>query len=426
MASLIEDLARRLDIPPGQAEQHLAELFDRLREHARHTGEFPLPELGVFTHRDGAWTFEPTETLARSVNRSFADLQPIAVSTSAETDAPSSSATPASDPSTPPESVDSGSGSIFDQPQEAGAEPRGQSSRGLFAPERSSADDDKASTQEKDSRRLPEDDSSLEEAAGYPASAPPFPAGERDYAALPAGYLVYRFAAPSALDDATLEPLASPAPARAGEPPAGADPESDAGRTESARSQREAHRRQRSDRNGRSWTRWGAALLALLLLGIGAWYLVGGQDGGAPEASVARQEGDAPTETAAPPPAGSTPDGEAGGAASDDTTGAESAPSSPGRRAFAEADRLDRAQGGWTVVVTSKTSRAEAKQVARRFAQRFRDADHPIDILETTVDGTPRFRVVVGQFSSSDQALQLIEQDTSRLPADAWGLEMGS
>ncbi|PSQ93247.1 MAG: hypothetical protein BRD52_02080 [Bacteroidetes bacterium SW_4_67_19] len=32
----------------------------------------------------------------------------------------------------------------------------------------------------------------------------------------------------------------------------------------------------------------------------------------------------------------------------------------------------------------------------------------------------------MGQFSSSDQVIQTIEQDTSRLPPDAWGLEIDS
>lgn len=478
MPALLEDLARRLDTSPEQAEELLQELFDRLRAHAQRTGEFPLPGLGTFAHREGTWTFEPTEELARSVNHSFADLRPIGVSVSTLSDDSASDA-PASDDveteeSTSPASASPASaspgGSIFDRQPDRAPESEERSTRGLFTPERppddaaptpeeasppaSSTDPDRAPSSqpprgespdtESDERDVPpaseEDDWSLPEDSVSETQPARYSFQAQDYAALPAGYLVHRYSSPSpgALRDASPAPLAAapdegfaptreeapdtPEARRADDRPGEARTAPDADWQE-----RKGTRRRQSSGNG-SWTRWGAVLLALLLAGGAAWYFVGQQDAGS-DAPVARQQpeqqSDPSTEDPASAPTGAAPDGEAT-SADEDTTGEGAAPPSPGERAFADADRLDRTRGGWTVVVASETAREEAERVARRFAKRFQEQDYPIDILETTVEGTQRFRVVVGQFSSSDQVIQTIEQDTSRLPPDAWGLEIDS
>jgi hypothetical protein len=492
MPALLEDLARRLDTSPEQAEELLQELFDRLRAHAQRTGEFPLPGLGTFAHWEGTWTFEPTEELARSVNHSFADLRPIGVSVSTLPDAPASDDSASDDveteESTSPASASPG-GSIFDRQPDRDPESEERSTRGLFTPERppddaaptpeeasppaSSTDPDRAPSSqpprgespdtENDERDVApaseEDDWSLPEESVSETQPARYSFQAQDYAALPAGYLVHRYSSPSpdALRDASPAPLAAapdegfaptreeapdtPEARRADDRPGEARTAPDADSQE-----RKGTRRRQSSGNG-SWTRWGAVLLTLLLAGGGAWYFVGQQDAGS-DATVALQQPEQQSDpsTEDPAPASAAPDGEAT-SAGDAMTSEGTAPPAPsaastgaapdgeatsagddttGEGAFADADRLDRAQGGWTVVVASETAREEAERVARRFAKRFQEQDYPIDILETTVEGTQRFRVVVGQFSSSDQVIQTIEQDTSRLPPDAWGLEIDS
>ena len=504
MASLIDDLARRLGTSPGEARQHLQKLLAELASSAKRNGHASLPGLGTFVRKDGAWTFEPEEALARSVNRSFADLEPVGVSTSAtpaEKPAPEETPSAAEDDAAEQERAapaqrNKGT-SIFDR-REDDEEDEGEPARGLFSPEPAASEEHAPPARGEDrpaplpERQPPERRAAREErapeteqpgaAADDASPSPPeeddpwaFPAGppadtseppEEDapaaplpswsYAALPAGYLVHRRTPlqSSQLRDARLEPLPAPpsprnapaadAPAaeKQAEPKREDDPSEDRRATDRASKappqaggqQAGAPKRGRRQkpRSG-SGLRWLVTLLILLAVGLGAWYVLGQQ--GVVTGPVAALQGGAPAEeTAAPSPPESAPGEEAPaneGASEEAADAGETGPpatdqSTPGERAFAEAARLDRAQGGWTAVVASVTSRAEAEQVAQRFAQEFEGQNYPIDILQTTVDGTRRFRVVVGQFASPDQVIQAIESGADRFPDDSWGLEIES
>jgi septal ring-binding cell division protein DamX len=166
----------------------------------------------------------------------------------------------------------------------------------------------------------------------------------------------------------------------------------------------------------------------LLVVGLGGWFVLG-QQGVAPGPVAAFQQGggsgNAPSEASTGAPGSRSGAAAAADSAAADTAGSTTAdPTTEEARAYAQAGRLDRAEGGWTVVVASETSRDTARRAAQQFARQFQDQDYPIDILEATVDGTPRYRVVVGQFSSREAAAQPLQRDGGPFPQGAWTLQV--
>ena len=85
---------------------------------------------------------------------------------------------------------------------------------------------------------------------------------------------------------------------------------------------------------------------------------------------------------------------------------------------------INTAQGGWTIVVTSKEQRVEAEQIADNFAQIFSGSQLPIDILSTNDFARTRYRVGIGQFSSRTEANNFLNRSGSDLPGDAWLLRI--
>lgn len=81
---------------------------------------------------------------------------------------------------------------------------------------------------------------------------------------------------------------------------------------------------------------------------------------------------------------------------------------------------IDRAQGGYTLVVGSRGSRAAAEADAERVRQAVNDTAIPVDVLQGTVGGTTRYRIGVGQVETTDAALALKQRLGNRITADAW------
>lgn len=488
MAPLIEDLARRLDTSPEQARRLLQQLLAELRSQAEREGHTTLRGLGTFSRDDDTWAFEPTETLARSINRSFDDLEPVGVSMrstpaasasedeslpesapfpeddpaadEAETaaaqeatertehDLPPSEATPPTAEHVPEEDAPQPGGSIFDRQEDETGEER--PSRGLFTPEPPEGEDvsEAAPTPESEDRAAEEappsqEPDQKEEIAGtaertereedawaLPGSfRSEAPRPSWNYAALPAGYLVHRHTPLEASDlhrgrlvdpaQASFTPPEPPSQVETPPSPRAEDRPAEEAPTEKSRPAATAPARGEQPKSSGSGLAWVGGLLVLVLLGGGLWYVLNQQEETPDPSASAPQAQEAPA--AAPgPTAGETP---AAGDRSTDTTQA-APPPSPAEQAFADTPRIDRAQGGWTVVVASETTREAAERTAQRFAQRFQAQDYPIDILQATVEGTQRYRVVVGQFDTPDQVIRRIEQDNSRFPQDAWGLEI--
>lgn len=173
-------------------------------------------------------------------------------------------------------------------------------------------------------------------------------------------------------------------------------------------------------------------VLVLVLLGGGAWYILG-QRGMVPSPgqTFAQLSG----QTAAPESGDSAT---AGSAASDESSSSEGtsgdrSPSSSegdpeasgGTTADASPQQgLDPSAGGWTVVVASRNDRGTATDLVETYRQRLTDRNVPVDLIEGTVDGSTRYRVGVGQFGSQIEAETFLDANGSSLPDGAWPLEL--
>jgi len=174
-------------------------------------------------------------------------------------------------------------------------------------------------------------------------------------------------------------------------------------------------------------------LLVLVLLGGGAWYILG-QRGLVPPpgqtlsqltgpsapnqaASSAEQQAAGPSGTAA---AGtSEQDAPSSSEVSEDAS--DSSAASPGGAA---ATGIEPAAGGWTIVVASRADRAAATSLVDTYQQRFQNPRQPVDVVQGTVDNTTRYRVGVGQFSSRDAADAFLNDNSDALPNGAWALAL--
>lgn len=174
-------------------------------------------------------------------------------------------------------------------------------------------------------------------------------------------------------------------------------------------------------------------LLVLVLLGGGAWYILG-QRGLVPPpgqtlsqltgpsapnqaASSAEQQAAGPSGTAA---AGtSEQDAPSSSEVSEDAS--DSSAASPGG---AVATGIEPAAGGWTIVVASRADRAAATSLVDTYQQRFQNPRQPVDVVQGTVDNTTRYRVGVGQFSSRDAADAFLNDNSDALPNGAWALAL--
>ncbi len=82
-------------------------------------------------------------------------------------------------------------------------------------------------------------------------------------------------------------------------------------------------------------------------------------------------------------------------------------------------------EGGWTLVVASRTSESEAEELESIFVNSLQEAGLPVDILPSeSPDGTMRYRVVVGQFDSQGEARSMQQEYSDVVPDDAWALQL--
>jgi len=71
-------------------------------------------------------------------------------------------------------------------------------------------------------------------------------------------------------------------------------------------------------------------------------------------------------------------------------------------------------------VVGSLTEQAVAETQAERFRQRFSGESLPVDVLVSTSDGVTRYRVVVGQVETVEEAVALKNRLLANLPDGTW------
>jgi hypothetical protein len=187
-----------------------------------------------------------------------------------------------------------------------------------------------------------------------------------------------------------------------------------------------------SEASSATFTRVLVTILVLLLLGGGAWYILG-QRGlvPSPQRTMAQLSGQDAAPASSDAPTASSDEGDEGAASTSGTSGQNAPSSSEGSSETSEAASADTPQqglnpsaGGWTVVVASRGDRGTAADLAETYRQRFDDRNVPVDLIEGTVDGTTRYRVGVGQFGSQIEAETFLDANDASLPNGAWPLEL--
>ena len=71
-------------------------------------------------------------------------------------------------------------------------------------------------------------------------------------------------------------------------------------------------------------------------------------------------------------------------------------------------------------MVGSRTEQAVAEAQAEGFRQRFSGESLPVDVLVSTSDGVTRYRVVVGQVETVEEAIALKNRLSANLPDGTW------
>ncbi|HHP7236821.1 SPOR domain-containing protein [Longibacter sp.] len=174
------------------------------------------------------------------------------------------------------------------------------------------------------------------------------------------------------------------------------------------------------------------SITVILLLALAGGWIVLGQQGIVPspgrvlgfeagvttaqntQAQTERTDPDATSGAATPSPAGSdaSSDGSADQPQASETT--------PAAGETSGSSGFDRAAGGFTIAVASRPSQSGAEAMVDQFRRNLSDTDYPVDIVSATADGTTRYRVGVGQFSTRAEANRVRGELQNRLPDGAW------
>jgi hypothetical protein len=447
-------LADELDIPDQKAEKLLVAMLREVRKRARRDG-VRLPDLGKFKVEDGELTFFPADSLARAVNHRFEGLEPEHLRNAPEpetgededTEGPSTITlgyqdsggwTPLDADEPPAETEDNETETGTDDETEADTEelyPLVDEVTGESAPDDPSSAPDASSTADApspESASQPQDDEERDELSRIWTSGP-----DKDTPNFSMDTEVDDHGDEADEDDLSLDDIPSETETDAST----ADPDegtvSDEGpekELEPSSSTSSPAPSESSSEGGSPLPRVLVTLLVLVLLGGGAWYILG-QRGLVPPpgqtlseltgpsapnqaAASAEQQAAGPSGTAA---AGTSEQdapssSEVSEGASDDSSAA-----SPGAAA---ATGIEPTAGGWTIVVASRADRAAATSLVDTYQQRFQNPRQPVDVVQGTVDNTTRYRVGVGQFSSRDAADAFLNDNSDALPDGAWALAL--
>ncbi len=85
---------------------------------------------------------------------------------------------------------------------------------------------------------------------------------------------------------------------------------------------------------------------------------------------------------------------------------------------------FNRAEGGYTIVVASRTSESQAQSVVEQFRRDLSGTNLPVDIVTGSSGNVTRYRVGIGQFSSLSDARARLSQMQSRLPNGSWPVQI--
>jgi len=99
MQSLVNELAGKLSLSPEEAEAALSGVLVRIRAGLETIGEVEIAGLGTFRSIEGAVSFEPAVILADEINKEFAGMKPVALTSTGESvDLNDKRALPGADP----------------------------------------------------------------------------------------------------------------------------------------------------------------------------------------------------------------------------------------------------------------------------------------------------------------------------------------
>lgn len=473
-ASLRSLLADELDTSPEKAEKLLVAMLREVKKRARREG-VRLPEFGTFREENGQLTFEPSPSLARAVNHRFEGLEsenlgsaPEGANDQAEDDdegpntitlgyqdsdwTPLDTEEDASD--APPEDE----GEDTEEFQVPAAEEASEDTEEFQVPDTdAAADTDELQAPESTSPAAPSADgqtptgdpdpatdtdelSSFGEDAPEDEEAPDFASGSGrpsdpdEHDSLSGIWDDEDEENAEAPDTTGFDPFAAePEEDSASVPPSSSESDPDAPPSQSPQevdldpADREPAPPDTEERDTSTSARVGVGLLVVLLLGGAAWYVLGQRGTVQPpretyaELRVQVQNlsaedvplvggGSASGEVGTPPSATAEVEAETDdGAASTD-------PAAP--------PRFNPSDGGWTVIVASRTQRTAAESLVQKYRTAFADRRLPIGILTGTVENQTRYRVGVGQFESRNDAQQLLDEAGAKLPQGAWPLRL--
>lgn len=460
-------LAEELDISEERAQKFLTAMLREVKKRAHRQG-VRLPSLGTFREKEGHLTFEPADSLARTVNQRFEGLEDENLGRNAEDDrddnqdneGPSTITLgyQASDWS-PIESSEADDSQTTDDSSEADTE----EFQVLSSDE--AADTEELQTQEAltdEQEKAPEDDATTDDSSAdteelYPlvedvpetseeeeASSPDTSSFEEADSTYEDLGEIWNEASPSEdAEKATVEPPPSQAESPTTQAEAAPSPSSPEPSSPPPRDSEPSE--------GSSLTSpILIAPLVLLFLG-GGWYMLG-QRGVLPPPSptVAGVTGQLQEQvqrvplfqkSASPPsdglqeetnpasdivsdreeePAPTDEDQESSELSSEED---DSSPSGDTSRDPALSE-IDPSAGGWTIVVASRTDRAAADSLVASFRDRFENRSLPIDIVVGKAENTTRYRVAIGQYRTQSDVLQALDEHGEVLPEGAWPLNL--
>lgn len=239
-----------------------------------------------------------------------------------------------------------------------------------------------------------------------------------------------------------------PKPASSAEPSATPDPPtSDAELDPDVRESVSKPEEETPDDGGSTGVRVLTGVLVVLLLGAAGWYVLG-QRGTVqpPRETIAQLKSQLSSQdiplvgttsqgSSATSDAGSSPDPQSTTGASQDasvssstsetdTSPSQSAEQDRGTTETGSAEDITPAEGGWTIVVGSRTERAAAQSLADKYRSVFADQNLPVDVIPGTVENSTRYRVGVGQFGSRSDVQNFLETADQQLPEGAWPLSL--
>ncbi|MGA7304603.1 MAG: SPOR domain-containing protein [Rhodothermales bacterium] len=84
MHSLVQEIAKRMNLPPEQAEEVISSILIRVRAALDTIGEAEIQGLGTFRSVDGRVTFEAAPEFANQINQEFSDMKPVALTPTGE------------------------------------------------------------------------------------------------------------------------------------------------------------------------------------------------------------------------------------------------------------------------------------------------------------------------------------------------------